>query len=125
MLTSNGEKPSILIRLGLIFALAAFLALEQNPLVRLQAILGLSPAPLERLLGIKNLFSGMTEGVHRLALLDFRGSVSANVFAPAALFIVTAAILTWKVPKIHSRANEVAFFTIFLVLSILVNIFHS
>ena len=125
MFPSNSAKPSIIVRFGVLLALVTFASLESNPLVRFEATVGLSHAPLERFLGIKNFFSGMTEGVHRLAVLDFKGSVAANVFAPGLSFFIVASILTWSVPRADSRRKEFAFFAVFLVLSLLVNIFHG
>ena len=56
--------------------------MDDNPIVRLQATIGLSPSPIEKLFGLKSLFSGMTEGVYQLLNLNFRESVKANIFSP-------------------------------------------
>lgn len=124
MQRSNQGKPSVLFRLGLLLGLGLFAALEANPLVRLEAALGLSPAPLERVVGIKNLFSGMTEGMHRLALLDMEGSLAANIFSPAVAVLLIVSILSWRIPRVASREREFWFFAAFLGLSVLVNLFH-
>ncbi len=121
----QSAKPSFVVRFGLLFAFAAFAALENNPIVSLQATLGLSPAPLERFFGIKSLFSGMTEGVHRVVRLDLRGSFDANLFAPLMLLLIFAVILAWRVPRIDSRRKELAFFAVFVACSILVNLFSK
>jgi hypothetical protein len=102
-----------------------FASIENNPLIRMEAQVGLSPAPLERFLGIKNFFSGMTEGAHRLAKFDFIGSLEANIFTPFFLGAIVIAILTWRVPKIDSRAKELVFFGGFIGLSVMVNLIHK
>ena len=63
------EMQSLFLRLFLFFLLLLFFSLENNPLVRLEAIIGLSPSPIEKIFGVKSFFSGMTEGVHQMAIL--------------------------------------------------------
>ncbi len=99
-------------------------SIEHNPLVRIEAQVGLSPAPLERFFGIKNFFSGMTEGAHRLARFDFLGSLEANIFTPLFLAASVLAILMWRVPKVDTRAKELVFFVVFVGLSLVVNVVH-
>ena len=105
--------------------LVIFASFENNLLVRLEAKLGLSPAPLERFLGVKNLFSGMTEGVHRLVLLDISGSFEANIFAPLVFLLIILSIMFWRVPKLSSRSSELTFFGMFMVCSFMINLFNN
>ena len=90
----------------------------------IQARLGLSPAPLERLLGIKSLFSGMTEAVHQLMHFNFRAAIEANVFAPAIPILIVVSTLLWRVPKLDSKRKEWSFFFLFACASVVVNIFN-
>lgn len=105
-------KPGLGARLLLLGGLTAFAALDHNPVVRLQALLGLSPSPLERLFGIRGFFSGMTEATHRLTTLDLAGAAVANVLVFPFLVAVVAAILLWRWPKLRTRGQEFAFFGI-------------
>lgn len=102
--------------------LASFASMENNPIVKLEAILGLSPSPIERLFGIKSFFSGMTEGVHQFVHMDIESSIRANVFAPFVMPALIYGVLTWKIPKIDTRKKEYIFFAVFIGFSIVVNI---
>jgi len=104
--------------------LCGFAYIEHNPLVRLEAILGLSPSPIERFFGLKSVFSGMTEGVHQFVKLDMMASMKANVFAPLVISIVTYYCLTWKAPKIDTKQKERLFFLGFIIFSVVVNILN-
>ena len=108
-------KPGLGIRLLLLGGLAAFAALDNNPVVRLQAVIGLSPSPLERLFGIRGFFSGMTEATHRLTKLDLAGAAEANVLVFPFLAAVAGAVLLWHWPKLRTRGQEFAFFGIAVV----------
>ena len=92
----------------LLGALAAFAALDHNPLVRLEAVLGLSPSPLERLFGIRGFFSGMTEATYRLTRLDIVGAGQANILVFPVVAAIAAAILMWRRPTIRTRRQELA-----------------
>lgn len=107
--------PPIGARLLLLGALAAFAALDHNPIVRLEARLGLSPSPLERLFGIRGFFSGMTEATHRLTQLDLIGAGQANILVFPVLAVAVAAILLWRWPRLRTRNQELAFFAIAVV----------
>ncbi|MEK8019834.1 MAG: hypothetical protein VSS75_023415 [Candidatus Parabeggiatoa sp.] len=98
--------------------------IEHNPLVRLEAILGLSPSPIERFFGLKSVLSGMTEGVHQFVKFDIMASIKANVFAPLVMPIVTYYCLTWEVPKIDTKQKERLFFLGFIIFSVIVNILN-
>ena len=104
------DKPPPAIRLALLAFLCWFARLEHNPIVYLEARLGLSPSPLERLFGIRGIFSGMTEATHRLSLLDPIGAMEANVLVVPILGSIGAAIAYWKFPRLDTRRREVAFF---------------
>jgi hypothetical protein len=96
--------------------------LPANPLVRLEAVLGLSPAPLERYLGVKNVFSGMTEGMHQLVHGDLAKALQANILTP----LIACAFLTWAATgwRITTRRHELWAGLLFVVLSALVNLLH-
>ena len=106
------SDPPIGARLLLLGALAAFAAVDHNPLVRLEARLGLSPSPLERLFGLRGFFSGMTEATHRLTRFDLVGAGQANILVFPFLGAVVAAILLWRWPKLRTRKQEFAVFAI-------------
>ena len=111
-------------RLAIAILLVAFFSLEPNPLVRLEALLGLSPAPLEKHLGIRSLFSGMTEGVVRTLHGDLREAIRANVFSPLVVPLLMFFLWIGKVPALASRRSEISFFCGFVLLSVIVNIVH-
>lgn len=111
-------------RLALLVALAGAAAVDRNPLVRLEALLGLSPAPLERVLGLKGPFSGMTEGIHRLAHGNLVGSVQANIFTPAfAILVATCCLSGWR-PRIRTKRQERGFFCAMLVMAAAVTLLN-
>jgi hypothetical protein len=116
------QKPRLLWRFLLILMLAGFASMENNPVVKLEAMLGLSPSPIERLFGIKSLFSGMTEGVHQFVRMNLKLSIMSNLFAPFVMPIAIYCVLTWKIPKIDTRKKEYIFFAIFIGLSVVINI---
>ena len=103
------SDPPVGARLLLLGALAAVAALDNNPLVRLEAQLGLSPSPLERIFGIRGFFSGMTEATHRLTEFDLVGAAQANILVFPFLGACAAAILLWRRPRIRTRGQELAF----------------
>lgn len=109
-------------RLGLLLATAALAWLPANPLVRAEALLGLSPGPLERYLGIKNLFSGMTEGMHQLVHGELGKALDANFLTP----LVACALLAWAVTgvRLETRRHEILAAAGFVGLSMLVNLVH-
>jgi hypothetical protein len=115
------ERPALIFRVSLLLAIALFAYIDNNPIVRLEAWLGLSPSPIERFFGVKSLFSGMTEGVNQFARLNLAASFNANPFAPLVLPFVSFCCLNWWFPVIDSRRKEVAFFVLFVFLSLVVN----
>ena len=116
------KKPSYIWRFLLLVVITMFAAIDNNPLVRLEAQLGLSPSPIERIFGVKSLFSGMTEGLFQFVNMNMGSSIQANIFAPLVIPLVAYSILTWKFPKVDTRKKEHIFFSVFIMLSIIVNI---
>jgi hypothetical protein len=104
------ERPPFTLRLLLLAALIAFAGLDHNPLVRLEAWLGLSPSPLERFAGVRGPFSGMTEATYQLTHLNFGESLRANVLTLPLLLFATACLLLWRTPRLSTRRREYAFF---------------
>lgn len=115
-----GHKPPLFLRLIALAALIAFARLDRNPLVRLEAWLGLSPAPLERYFGIRGPFSGMTEATYRLVHLDPAGSLRANVLTVPLLAVGCWCLLRWTAPRLRTRGQEYAFLALTLA-AVLVN----
>ena len=106
-------KPPLALRLCLIALLAAFASLDRNPVVRLEAELGLSPSPLERL-GIRGLFSGMTEATYQLVRLDLGKALAANILVVPVIGAMALCILLWARPKLDTRRREMIFFALVL-----------
>lgn len=100
----------------------AFAYIENNPIVRLEAVLGLSPAPLERFFGIKSLFSGMTESVHQFVRLNFVSSFRSNPFGPLVIPVFVVCCLFWWVPTLDTKKKEIIFFLLFITASAVVNL---
>ena len=115
---------SLFLRLLLFLLLLLFISIENNPLVRLEAIIGLSPSPIEKIFGVKSLLSGMTEGVHQMAFLNVQDALNANIFSPLVMPLLLLLFIRGKIPKIKTRKHELVFFSSFIFLSILVNVFN-
>ena len=118
------ELKSLLFRLLLFFLLLLFFSLENNPLVRLEALIGLSPSPIEKIFGVKSLFSGMTEGVNQMAMFNIENALKANIFSPLVIPLLLLLFLRGKAPKIKTKKHELIFFSSFIFLSILVNTYN-
>jgi hypothetical protein len=116
------KKPPFIWRLFLIVAIAGFASIDNNPLVKLEAELGLSPSPIERIFSVKSLFSGMTEGVFQFIHMNIGASIQANIFAPLVIPLVSYSILAWRIPKVDTKKKEYVFFSGFVFLSMIVNI---
>jgi hypothetical protein len=99
-----------------------FISLDENPLVRLEAKLGLSPAPFERFTSLQGPFSGMTEGMYQLTKGNLRAAVRSNVLTPAAATIVLLCLVFGRVPHIRTRKDEQLFFAGVLCATIMVNL---
>lgn len=95
---------------------------DPNPLVQMQAELGLSPSPLERIFGIKSAFSGMTEGVFRLFKLDLIGSFKSNPFSPLIVILGVVFVISGQIPRFHDKKEELIALLVFAGCSIIVNI---
>ena len=102
-----------------------FCSLDQNPIIHLQSVLGLSPAPFERFTGFRTLFSGMSESFHRLAVGDVPGAIDANFLSPFFALAFISALVTWKWPKLNCRRDEFVFLIGALIASIAVNVVHG
>lgn len=102
----------------------AFAALERNPVVRLEAWLGLSPSPLEKLIGIRGPFSGMTEGVHQLARGDLHAALAANVLTPFAVAVFVGVVASGRRPRLRTRAQEAGFLGAAVLATVFVNVWH-
>jgi hypothetical protein len=94
-----------------------------NPVVRLEAVVGLSPSPLEKLVGIKGPFSGMTEGMHQLARGRLVAAVEANVMTPFVAAAFVGCVLLGVRPRVTTRRSELGFFATVVMATILVNSF--
>lgn len=105
-----GRKPALGARLLLVASLFGFLRIARNPIVIVEAQLGLSPSPLEHLFGIEGPFSGMTQASHRLAHFDLAGAIAAHPLVPLLWASVLVMILSWRFPKVKRRSDEVALF---------------
>jgi hypothetical protein len=121
-LTNQSKFPTFLLRAGLLLGAIWFVSLDRNPVVALIAKLGLSPSPLERLFGVKGMFSGMTEGMFRLAHWDLAGSMAANVLTPFFATVVATCVVIGYRPQIKTRQQELAFLLSVVFLSVLVNL---
>ena len=118
------KKCNIVQRMFIIAGLAWFISLDENPVVRLEAILGLSPSPIEKLFGVKSVFSGMTEACHKITNFEFKKALEVNFLVPIFVILGIYFVLIGKLPKIDSKRKELSFFAITLILSILINIIN-
>ena len=123
-MTSKSKFINYFFRVSILIGVAVFLSLERNPVVVIIAKLGLSPSPLERLFGVKGVFSGMTEGMFRLVHGNFLGALDANVFTPAFAVVFIVCVLTGYRPKIKNRKQELIFLLLVVFLSLIVNIYN-
>lgn len=116
------RKPGLIPRASILLGGWLFAWIEHNPLVWLVAKLGLSPSPLERLFGIRGLFSGMTEASHQLARFELGASLRANILTIPVLMLAATVVLRWQAPKLVSRRREVAFFAVAILGTMINNI---
>lgn len=116
------RRPPLILRILLLGLLGGFAALDDNPLVRLEAQLGLSPSPLERLFGVRGFFSGMTEAAHRLTRLDLANAARANLLVYPTCAAFAFMLLSWKAPSLTTRRQEFAFFGAIVAGTLLNNI---
>ena len=120
--TSQLASPWARILVGVFLAL--FFSLDKNPVVRLEAVLGLSPSPLERFFGVKSVFSGMTEGIVRFMNLEIRSAFEANIFSPLVVPLICLLLVIGRVPQINSKRRECSFFASIIIMSVMVNAFN-
>jgi hypothetical protein len=120
----RGSRSARLVLRGLILLAAWWIAsIPYNPALRIEALVGLSPSPLEKLFHVKGPFSGMTEGMHQLARGRLRPALEANVLTPFVALGFTACVLLGIRPRITTRRQELAFFASLVTAAILVNAF--
>jgi Protein of unknown function (DUF2752) len=115
-------RPPVALRLAILGGLAALARVPRNPLVRLEAVLGLSPSRLETIFHVRSLFSGMTEAAHRVAHLDIGGALRANPVSPVILGAIALAILLWRVPPMRTKRHEAMWLGSFVLLSVANNL---
>jgi hypothetical protein len=72
-------------------------------------------------LGVKGVFSGMTEAAYRLSHGDVVGATAANVIFVPFTCVVGGAILSGWRPRIRDRRDEAIFLGGTVVLSLWVN----
>lgn len=122
MAERESRRPPFALRLLLLAALIGFARLDHNPLVRLEARLGLSPSPLERFFGLRGPFSGMTEATYRLVHLDLAGSLRANILTVPLLAFVVWCLLRWTAPRLRMHRQELACLAIILAGTLINNL---
>jgi len=108
----------------LLVAFLLFASLDNNPVVRLLAISGLSPSPIEKIFGVKSLFSGMTEGLYQVLHLNLNQALKANIFSPFVIPCLLLLVFKRDLFKIKNTNTEFLFFIGFISLSILVNVYN-
>lgn len=104
--------------------IAVMFFLPQNPLIRIEAMLGLSPCAFEKLLGIKCAFCGMTKALELLVGGEFVAAMEANFLTPIFLGVVVYVCLTWRIPQVKYMWHELLFFSLFLLATLAVNLYH-
>jgi len=82
------NKPNKILRLLLLLFIVGLASIDKNPIIRLEAVIGLSPSPIERIFGLKSLFSGMSEGLYQLVNLNFSHAIKANILTPIVAFLL-------------------------------------
>ena len=73
---------------------------------------------------MKNVFSGMTEGVYQFVHFNFILSIEANIFSPLVVVLGMVSIIIWRFPTIDTKAKEAWFFASFVFGSVMVNLFN-
>jgi hypothetical protein len=113
----QSELCGLAIRASILVVVAWFVSLDHNPIVALNSQLGLSPSLMERVFGIKGIFSGMTEGMFRLSRGEIEQSMAANVLTPFFAIAVVGCVIAGVRPRIKTKTAEwiVIFSTVLLV----------
>jgi len=119
---NQSKFQTYLLRVALLLGATWFVSLDRNPVVVLIAKLGLSPSPLERLFGVKGMFSGMTEGMFRLVHGDIAGAIAANVLTPVFAAVFAICVVIGYRPQVKTRQQELVFLLSVVFLSVLVNL---
>lgn len=113
-----------LVRAAIAVVAVVFARLDHNPAVRWAARLRISPAPMERFLGVKGVFSGMTEGTYQLSHGHVHSALQANVLTPVPALFLVAWVATGYIPRIKNSRDEASAFLLILGGSIAVNLLN-
>ena len=116
------RRPPVVVRLAILTGLAALAWVPRNPIVRLEAWLGLSPSKIETIFHVRSLFSGMTTAANRYAHGDIFGALRANPVSPIILGAIVAAVMLWRIPPMRTRMHEAMWFAAFILLSVANNL---
>ena len=112
------RRPPVVVRLAILGGLAALAWVPRNPIVRLEAWLGLSPSKIETIFHVRSLFSGMTSAANQYAHGHIAGGFRANPVSPIILGAIIAAVLLWRIPPLRTRTHEALWFAAFILLSV-------
>jgi predicted Na+-dependent transporter len=66
----------------------------------------------------------MTEGLYQILHLNFKQAIKANIFSPIIIPLLLYFIIKGEVPRMNNRSMEAIFFSVFITLSIFVNIYN-
>ncbi len=66
----------------------------------------------------------MTEGVYQILNFNFANAISANIFSPFIILLLIFFFIKGSVPKLDSNYKEIIFFSFFIFMSILVNVYN-
>ena len=116
---------ALMLRTALFLCVVLFVSLDNNPIVTFQAKLGLSPSPIEKIFHVKGMFSGMTEGMHRLTHGDLIGAMSANVLTPVLAIVFSFCFLGGYRPRIKTKKQEYLLLFLVFVFSVVVNLVNT
>ncbi len=116
---------ALMLRTALFLSVVLFVSLDNNPIVKLQAKLGLSPSPIEKIFHVKGMFSGMTEGMHRLTHGDLIGAMSVNVLTPVFAIVFSLCFLGGYRPRINTKKQEYLFLFSVIFFSVVVNLVNT
>ena len=95
--------------------------LPKNPIIELQRVLSLSPAPIERIFGIKSLFSGATTAFHYAVRGDIIYAFKFNIVYPFFFIISIKYLIKGELYNITNKKEEFNFFFIIFILSLINN----
>ena len=66
----------------------------------------------------------MTEGLYQILHLNFKQAIKANIFSPIIIPLLLYFVIKGEALKMHNRSTEAIFFSIFIILSVFVNIYN-